>query len=322
MQSSSINYLAEICEPSYRSLFFGYGDICISCGIVMIYSLNTMMSWRKVCFICANLPLITAIAVFFLLPETPQFLLSKNRTAAAKVSLRRLRGWVPYEAVAQEFEDLQRQSERSKSCYTCIKQDLACTHALPTMSEKFAELKRKSTLKPLFIIITLFFLMPFTGIMAMRPYMLQIFKAYNSPIKPDHAMTIQSFFSAAGTLTMMLLVRFTGKRRLYLFCMSAVLVSSATITWFGFTYLPSGFISFDQANRKPFQLNNKSLENIPMICLMTWSYFTTCGLLGIPFTLTSELFSFKSRGIACGMAISMLSVFMFIGNKTYYNIPS
>ncbi|XP_031622751.1 facilitated trehalose transporter Tret1-like [Contarinia nasturtii] len=321
MTTPIMSYLGEISEVSNRSLFNGYGNIVLSFGIFVAYELNTMMSWRKVCFICANLPLITAIAVFFLLPETPQFLLSKNRTAEAKVSLRRLRGWVPYEAVAQEFEDLQRQSERSKSCYTCIKQDLACTHALPTMSEKLAELKRKQTLKPLCIIITLFFLFPFTGIVAMRPYMLQIFKAYNSPIEPDQAVTIQSIFDILGTISMMLLVRFTGKRRLYLFCMSAVLVCSATITWYGFTYLPpSRYISIDQ--HKPFQLDNKALEYIPFICLMTWSYFTTCGLYGIPWILFSEIFPFKSRGIACGVSASTLFVFVFIGEKTYLNLEA
>lgn len=227
------------------------------------------------------------------IPESPQWYLSKNRSADAKKSLCWLRGWVSYEAVAEEFNDLQRQSERSNSCYTCIKQDLTCNHALPTMSEKFAELKRKQTLKPLFIVIASFFLFPFTGIVAMKPYMVQIFNAYNSPIPLDETMTLMSIFDAAGTLTMILLIRFTGKRRLYLFCMSAVLICSVTITWYGFTYLPSRYVSFDQGNREPFQLADKELAYIPYMCLITWSYFTCCGLFGIPWILLSELFPFK-----------------------------
>lgn len=42
-----------------------YGHICISSGAFMIYLLNTMMPWRKVCLVCANVPLVTAIATYF-----------------------------------------------------------------------------------------------------------------------------------------------------------------------------------------------------------------------------------------------------------------
>lgn len=261
----------------------------------------------------------------FQIPETPQWLLSKNRMADEEKSLRWLRGWVSSEAVAQEFHYLQRHSERSKSCNTCIKKDLKCTHPffhwrishchwvsikfhflfffflyltigthpLPTMREKFAELKRKRTIKPFGIVITLFFLAQFSGILSMRPFMLQIFKAYESPIPPDQAAAIMSLLDNLANVTFMLLVRFTGKRRLYLFCLSGVLVCAGTISWYGFTYLPANYISFDQAHHEVFHLENKNLGYIPMICLLMWSYFAFCGFNGCPWILLSELFPFK-----------------------------
>lgn len=230
---------------------------------------------------------------FFQIPETPQWLLSKNRVSDAEKSLRWLRGWVSSEAVAQEFHDLQRHSERSKSCNTCIKKDLKCTHPLPTMAEKFSELKRKRTLKPFGIVISLFFLAQFSGILSMRPFMLQIFKAYESPIPADKAAAIMSLLDNMANVTFMLLVRFTGKRKLYLFCLSGVLVCAATITWYGFTYLPANYISFDQVHHEPFHLENKNLGYIPMICLLMWSYFAFCGFNGMPWMFLSELFPFK-----------------------------
>lgn len=110
------------------------------------------------------------------IPETPQWLLSKNQTAEAEKSLRWLRGWVSSETVAQEFHELQQHSEHSKSCYLCIKQDMKCTHPLPTLGEKFGELKRKQSIKPLIITISLFVIAQFSGIYSMRPFMIQIFK--------------------------------------------------------------------------------------------------------------------------------------------------
>lgn len=95
---------------------------------------------------------------------------------------------MPEENVANEFEKLQRYSERSKSCNSCVKQNQICSHQEKiTIKGKMAELMRKRTLKPFGIVMCLFFLAQFTGIAAMRPYIVQIFKAYQTPIEADRA---------------------------------------------------------------------------------------------------------------------------------------
>lgn len=102
--------------------------------------------------------------------------------------MRWLRGWVPEEVVAQEFHELKRYSERARSCNLCIEQNQICLHPdARTAKEKLAELIRKRTLKPIFIIMSLFFLLQFTGVAAMRPYIVQIFEAYKTPIGADYA---------------------------------------------------------------------------------------------------------------------------------------
>lgn len=173
----------------------------------MVYLMNTFMAWRTVSLVCLSVPIITAICLCFI-PETPQWLLSKGRTADAEKSLQWLRGWVSREVVAQEFQELQRHSELSKACNRCIKANVKCTHPLPTMIEKLSELKRKCTLKPFAIVVTLFFLAQFSGILSMRPYMVQIFKAYGSPIAPDKAAVILSLLDNFANVAFMLMVKY------------------------------------------------------------------------------------------------------------------
>lgn len=232
---------------------------------------------------------------FLQIPETPQWLLSKGRIEDAKKSLCWLRGWVPAETVTEEFESMQRQSDRSKSCNLCAKQNLKCSHPPPTLREKYAELKRQRTYKPFIIVMLLFFLADFSGSLSMKPFIVQIFKAYESPIAPDRAAAIMSFLDNMGNLTYIVLVRFTGKRRLYLTIITGVFLSSFIISCYGFIYLPNGYISFDQTDQSQpsFRLANTNLSYIPLFCLYFWSYFSYCGFIAMPWVLLAELFNFK-----------------------------
>lgn len=230
--------------------------------------------------------------VHFQIPETPQWLLSKDRVREAEKSLCWLRGWVPREVVADEFNKLMEHNGRSVSCNTCLKQNLKCSHARQTFTEKLFELKRKSNRKPFLIILSMFFLTNFTGDFSMRPFLAQIFKAYESPIPPDQILAITGFAINCADVIFTSLVHFTGKRRLYLTMGTGIFLSSLVIAGYGFIYLPSGYNSFDQ-NHRSFHLENKNPTYIPLVCLSLWGFFSYCGFTAMPSMLLTELFPFK-----------------------------
>lgn len=221
------------------------------------------------------------------------WLLSKNRTAQAEKSLQWLRGWVPKESVElqREFQDLQRYSERYKSCAMCTKQNQKCSHPLPTFSEKLSELKRKPTLKPFFIVMSLFLIASFSGIAAMTPFIVQIFKAYEVPMAPDRAAALLSFVNNIGQICFLILIRFTGKRYLYLTMLTMVFFCSAAICTYGYIVLPSGYNSFDRS--EAFHLENKIFGYIPLICIILWSFCSFCGVLSMPWQILCEAFPYK-----------------------------
>lgn len=229
----------------------------------------------------------------FQIPETPQWLLSRNRLRHAEKSLRWLRGWVPGNLVAQEFNELQSHSERSKSCDSCIKEDLQCSHGSSTLAEKFALLKSKSTLKPFLIIIALSSMSQFSGVNGMRPFIIQIFNAYNSPIEPHLATTILSFIDNLGIVAFMCLVCFTGKRKLYIIMATGVFFSALVTAGYGLMFLPSGTVSFDQTLHSVQLENQNFLAYIPLISLICWSFFSYCSVLSMPWVVMAEIFSFK-----------------------------
>lgn len=245
--------------------------------------------------------------VFLLqVPETPHWLLSKKRTKHAEKSLRWLRGWTTKQAVAHEFHELQRHSERSNACYSCIKQDLHCSHPPPTIAEKYSELKRKQTIKPIVICCSLFFLYNFSGAITMRPFVkkytvhsfggksiheifsrqiAQIFKAYESPI-PTKMMMLLGVSDNLARVIFLCLVRFTGKRYFYLTTLFGIFISSFLISCYGFIYLPKGFVSFDLKNQT-FHLENPHLAYIPVVLIFIWNFCSYCGFTTMPWMMLS-----------------------------------
>lgn len=226
------------------------------------------------------------------MPETPLWLLSKSRCDDAEKALCWLRGWVPKESVDQEFQALQRYSKYSRSCHNCIKNDWECFHPPPTLFEKFSELKRKQTLKPLFIVMSLFFFAQFSGIAGMAPYFVQIFKAYASPIAPDEATALLTFAMNLGTILFLCLIRFTGKRRLYFFMMTGVFLCATVTSIYGFIFLPTGYSSFSQSEQS-FPLEYPNVAYIPFISMILWGFCTYGAVNAMAWQMISEVFPFK-----------------------------
>lgn len=126
----------------------------------------------------------------------------------------------------------------------------------------------------------------------MRPFIVQIFKAYNSPISPDEAATIMSFSDSLANLVFMCLIHFTGKRGLYLATASGSFLCALVISCYGFIYLQPGLTSFDPSHSTQ-QLESNGLAYIPMVCLILWSFFSFCGFVSVPWTFVCEILSFK-----------------------------
>lgn len=115
------------------------------------------------------------------------WLLSKKRNGEALKSLQWLRGWVSPKAVEKEFKSLEHYNEYSNACAACVKAQKKCIHPPPNYVQKLKELLRKRTIKPFIVIMFGFFVAQFSGKFAMRPYIVEVMKAYGTPIDPNEA---------------------------------------------------------------------------------------------------------------------------------------
>lgn len=154
------------------------------------------------------------------------WLLSRNREDDALKSLQWLRGWVSAAAVDKEFKDMKRYSENSNKCVKCQKSDLKCTHPRPSFIDKLKELRRKRTMKPFILVMMLFGICQFSGVNAMRPYLVQLFQAYGVNVDAQYGTVIFGLVGLVANIIAMIVVKYVGKRNLFLFS----IVGTATST--------------------------------------------------------------------------------------------
>lgn len=159
---------------------------------------------------------------FFLLskvPESPIWLVSKNRLGAAQKSLQVLRGWVSIKCITPELDQLKHISEMSATCVDCEKSGIKCVHPPSTVIDKFKDMTRKRTLKPFFLVAIMFLFMQFSGMFAMRPYIVLVLNAHGIALDANFTTVILGLLGILANVVNVFTIRILRKRRTYLISM-------------------------------------------------------------------------------------------------------
>ncbi|CRK97315.1 CLUMA_CG010709, isoform A [Clunio marinus] len=313
-----VTYVGEICQPSIRGVLTSCAGVAVMLGFSLVYFLGSITTWRLTALICCSVPITTAIAICFV-PETPFWLMAKNRKEDAMKSLMWLRGWVSDpKIVEKEFKEIERYSSDSNRCVSCQKSDVKCNHKSASTIELLKELFRKRTLKPFSLVMTMFLFCQFSGLSAMRPYLVQIFQAFAVPIDASWATVVIGILGFAANIMCTIIIKPIGKRKIALISMLGTCVSISSLAVYAYIVLPPGLTSFDKHN---FDSHN-TLGYIPLTCIYALAFFTSLGLMPVPWMLLSEVFPFKTRSIATGITAALNYIMAFCTTKTYYNLET
>lgn len=152
--------------------------------------------------------------------------------------------------------------------------------------------------------MVLFVISAFVSTFSMPSYIVQILKAYNVPMQPDQAAALISYVNNLGNIAFLCLIRFTGKRYLYLTMMTVLFLSAATLCGYGqimfiflknvllkhnnfivfiisFWVLPAGYTSYPDLTPN-FPLENKTLGYIPFAAIIITNFTMFCGINAMP----------------------------------------
>lgn len=281
-------YTGEIAQKEIRGTLGSYFQLMLTVGILFVYAVGSGVNVFTLNIICLVIPIVFG-AVFLFMPETPLYLVSKNRNEEAIKSLKWLRGSeYDYSAELTELQD--DHNERLAAKVSII-----------------GALTRKASIKALIISIGLMFFQQMSGINAVIFYTGFIFNAANTGIDPSIATIIVGVMQVIATFVASMVVDKLGRRILLLISVSVMAI--CTILLGIFFYLAD--------------LNNGSVDNLgwlPIVSLSIFIIMFSIGFGPIPWLILGELFAPDVKGIAASISGALNWVLAFIITKTFTNI--
>ncbi|KDR09649.1 Solute carrier family 2, facilitated glucose transporter member 6, partial [Zootermopsis nevadensis] len=309
MEAPIMTYLGETCQPHLRATITSFPGVTCQVSVFVVFLMGNITDWRSVAGINAALPIFT-ICYVVLMPETPIWLLSRGRYDDALRSLCWLRGWTTPDDVREEFNQLVVYSNAvnktnfpvDKVGSTVVNNQVTrlfinCTYRL------WREMLRPSTLRPLMLVVPYFLIQQFSGMASIRPYMVHVFRKFGL----DDAAVGSAVIGIIGAVCLVSTVNWLGKRFLSLVALAGNGVSCLLLGVYSYVVLrPGGATQYEAAW-------------LPLSLIVVLSFCSSV-MFEVPWMMLSEVFPFRTRGIASGFSAAMCYVFLFVSSKTYLDM--
>lgn len=175
----------------------------------------------------------------------------------------------------------------------------------PTIKETIQDLMRPQMRRPLSLVIAFFIFHNGSGFPGVRPYMVKIFETLHFPIDAHWSTVIVSSIGFVGVIISTVFVPYVGKRVLTL------------VSLFG---CASSILSLALWNHMHQDLPREVTSWTPFILFISYSFSFSFGIAPIPWMILSEVFPFRGRGFASGLAAAISYIMGFIASKTFLDL--
>merc|ERR1712136_214348 len=277
-------FVSEIAEPRVRGALGALMQFQVTIGILFVTALNIngAVDWVVITGICAGLPVLMVVAMFFV-PDSPVFLVRKGKMDAAKKSLTWLRG-KSYSGVEEEIVEIKKAEDERNAPESKV-----------SLSEIFTQ---AVYLKPFGISLCLMLFQQLSGINEVLFYMNKIFEKANSTLDPSISNFIVNTMQVVATGAAVILVDKLG-RRILLFA-SGFLMSVCIFGLGAYFYLDE--------NHKDVS----SLGWLPLTCLIIYIVGFSIGFGPLAWAMNAEMFPKEAQGPMSALATAFNWTLAFI----------
>lgn len=177
-----------------------------------------------------------------------------------------------------------------------------------SFKDKLRDFCRPEMMRPMFMVCSFFFFTYGSGMLAIRPFTVPVFEQLGFSMDPYLATAVFTAIGLGGCVLCTVTVRCLGKRPLALISVAGC----------GISCLSLGVYAFYIDDLSP----SKHTSLIPMLMMVALAFFTGIGMDPLPWMYLSEVFPFRGRSLASGVAAGVSYVFGFIVTKTFLGLEA
>lgn len=275
-------YIGEIAHPTVRGLLGSSCSVSWILGFLLINLIGSYLSISITALISSSLCLVAALT-FMWMPESPYYLLMKNKTERAKESLRKFRANADVDEEIRKMRTSIQSSSKSKG--------------------RFLDLFRiRSNRKALIIVAGLRGFQQFSGTTAITFYAQEIFAQAGSDVSPKKASIIYFSVMLGMTMVSSSIVDKAGRKPLLIISIIGSIIALFT----------EGTYFYIKNNTS---IDTLPFEYIPVVSLVLFVIFFSLGMQSIPICMLGELFPTSVKAYALCLADVYFSIVASVASK-------
>lgn len=280
-------YIAELAESSIRGALGTLFQLQMTLGILFSYLAGMVGDHRALSFISCALPVLFFIT-FTWMPESPVFLLSKNRKDAARKALQWFRGQdYDVDDELTKMMDTLKEAEQHKG----------------TLGDLMSS---RGTVLALIVALGLMTFQQMSGVNAVIFYSGKIFETSGSSLSATAASIVIGVVQVLATYSSTLLVDKAG-RRVLLLISSSVMATCLTVLGLCFHLQEHGY-------------DVSSISWLPLASVAVFIIVFSMGFGPIPWIMLGELFPSNVKGIASAVSAASSWILAFAVTKAFQNL--
>lgn len=286
-------YIGEIADPSIRGSLSNFNNLLKSFGGLSVFVVGPYVSYKVLALVCFLVPTTFFLTAIFI-PESPYFLVMKNRKEEARKALRWLRGNKEELALDLELEDIEKAvitQMESKGSIADIFTDHACRRAF-------------------YIAMILSFVKTISGFDVMMAYTsITLPKSAFESLTPNDCVIVLGIIAVIACIgSIFLLDRYPRRFLLTLSSIGCAVTTFFAGVWF--------FL-----NEKT-EIDVQHFAQVPFYSFAIHAIFYSIGLGPIIANVKGELFSANIKSLCSALITIAFAVLNFFSTKLYLLIAN